>query len=352
MSSTRRLRLLSFTAAALTLALVTAPVNAQAPAAAAPPPDAKMLGQAATRQFYAGEIDAIWDRFGPAMKEALKSKDQLRAFRDQLTAQAGTEAEVIEEVGSRQGDFAVYVRTARFSKAPMPLVVQWTFGAKGEVQGFFIRPQQTEAPSRYLDYQTKTPLRLPFEGEWTVFWGGRKVAENYHAITRDQRFAYDLLIFRDGASHTGDGKRNEQYYVFGQAIVAPGDGTVAVAVDGFEDNPPGVMDREHPPGNHVILDHGNGEFSLLAHLQKGSVRVKKGETVKAGAPLGLCGNSGNTSEPHLHYHLQTAGEFGQGDGLPAQFLHYLANGTMTERGEPTKGQAVQQVPAPAPVPKL
>lgn len=350
MTSIRRHPTLPF-AAAVTLALAAVSAFPQAPPLTAPPPGAQALGRTATQQFYAGEIDAIWDRFGPAMKEALKSKDQLRAFRDQLTAQAGAEAEVIEEVGSLQGDFAVYVRTARFSKAPMPLLVQWTFDAQGGVQGFSIRPQQTEAPSRYLDYQTRTPLRLPFEGEWTVFWGGRKVAENYHAITRDQRFAYDILIFRDGVSHTGDGKRNDQYYAFGQPLVAPGDGTVVVAVDGLDDNPPGVMDREHPPGNHVILDHGNGEFSLLAHLQKGSLRVKKGDAVKAGAPLGLCGNSGNSSEPHLHYHLQTAGEFGQGDGLPAQFLHYLANGKLTERGEPTKGQVVKNAPAGAKVPK-
>lgn len=333
------------------LALVLAlGVHAQAPIAPAPPPDARALGRTATQQFYAGEIDPLWERFGQVMKDALKSKDRLRAFRDQVAAQAGAESEVIEEVGSRQGDFAVYVRTARFAKAPMPLIVQWTFNAKGEVEGFFVQPQQVEAPSRYLDYTTKTPLRLPFEGEWTVFWGGREVAENYHAITRDQRFAYDILIFRDGVSHTGDGRRNDQYFAFGQPILAPGDGTVAVAVDGLEDNAPGVMDREHPPGNHVILDHGNGEYSLLAHLQKGSVRVKKGDAVKAGAPLGLCGNSGNTSEPHLHYHLQTAGEFGQGDGLPAQFLHYSANGTKTERGEPTKGQVVKNAPAEAPKP--
>lgn len=63
--------------------------------------------------------------------------------------------------------------------------------------------------------------------------------------------------------------------------------------------------------------------------------------MKAGQTLGLCGNSGNSSEPHLHYHLQNTGIFFDGDGLPAQFLNYVADGKAVERGEPRKGQQVR-----------
>ena len=59
-----------------------------------------------------------------------------------------------------------------------------------------------------------------------------------------------------------------------------------------------------PAGNHVVLDLGNGEYALLAHLQRGSVRVEAGDRVRAGDVLGLTGNSGNSSEPHLHFHVQ------------------------------------------------
>jgi murein DD-endopeptidase MepM/ murein hydrolase activator NlpD len=98
----------------------------------------------------------------------------------------------------------------------------------------------------------------------------------------------------------------------------------------------------NPAGNHVVLDHGNGEFSLLAHLQKGSLRVKAGDTVKAGQPLGLCGNSGNTSEPHLHIHLQTGPEFpGATEGLPMAFTDFLADGKPVARGELVKGMRVR-----------
>ena len=76
----------------------------------------------------------------------------------------------------------------------------------------------------------------------------------------------------------------------------PAAGTVVAAVDSLSDSPMGTTDREHPAGNHVILDHGNGEYSLLAHLQRKSLRVRPGEHVAAGQLLGLAGNSGNTSE--------------------------------------------------------
>lgn len=59
----------------------------------------------------------------------------------------------------------------------------------------------------YSDYVTQAALRLPFDGEWFVFWGGRSIEENYHAAVADQRFAYDFLVLEDGVSHTGDGTR-------------------------------------------------------------------------------------------------------------------------------------------------
>ena len=76
-------------------------------------------------------------------------------------------------------------------------------------------------------------------------------------------------------------------------------------------------------------------------LLNGSVAVEPGDSVSAGDRLGLCGNSGNTSEPHLHFHVQDKPRFGQGNGKPAFFNDYLADGEFVERGEPTRGQSVQ-----------
>lgn len=331
-------------AAALAVAAWAAPVAAQG---------ADSAGIARGRQYAAwvlqARADTLWALLSPQMRTAIPTADALRAMQQQIQGQVGAETEVLSE---RMMDpppapgLSVYVRSARFAGAPVVLDLILATDSAGMIHGLSVRPQQAQgtpqaAPSRYLAYETKTPLRLPFGGEWYVFWGGRTVEQNYHAATSGQRFAYDLVVRRDGSSHTGDGSRLEQYHCWGQPILAPGAGTVVTALDSLPDQQPGQMDPRNPAGNHVILDHGNGEFSLLAHLRRGSVAVRAGERVAQGQRLGACGNSGNTSEPHLHYHLQNGRVFGQGEGLPAQFCAYVADGQPVPRGEPVKGQTIR-----------
>ena len=90
---------------------------------------------------------------------------------------------------------------------------------------------------------------------------------------------------------------------------------------------------------------------MFAHIRPGSVRVKVGQTVAAGDTLGLCGNSGNSSEPHLHYHLQNSPRLFDADGLPAQFVNYLSNGKSVARGLPVKGERIARQEASAPKPR-
>lgn len=324
----------------LPVAVAGAVMVAQQATPSALPFDTKDLGRQLTVQFFAGELDPVWARFTPAMKEALKSKDALAAFQAQVLTDLGPETELIDEVVSPLMRFHVYMRTIKTERWPQPVSITWSFDEAGQVAGFNIQPKKTAAVSRFMDYRTKAALRLPFQGDWTVVWGGRTVEQNYHAMAKDQRFAYDMVIVKDGASHTGDGSENEQYHAYGQPLLAPGDGTVVAVVDGVPDNVPGKMNPAKPAGNHVVIDHGNEEFSLVAHFKPGTLRVKVGQAVKAGDLLGLCGNSGNSSEAHLHHHLQNAPGFGEGEGLPAQFLNYRANGQPVERGEPTQGQVV------------
>lgn len=80
---------------------------------------------------------------------------------------------------------------------------------------------------------------------------------------------------------------------------SPCDGLVVETEDGRPDHAPGAADREHPAGNHVVIRCAGARI-LLAHLLSGSVRVRAGDTVVAGQPIGQVGNSGNTIEPHLH----------------------------------------------------
>jgi murein DD-endopeptidase MepM/ murein hydrolase activator NlpD len=93
-------------------------------------------------------------------------------------------------------------------------------------------------------------------------------------------------------------------------------------------------------GNHVVIDFSNGEFGVMCHFKKGSIRVKAGDLVKSHQILGLCGNSGNSSEPHLHIHLQDGKTLGSATGLPALFSNYMADGKMVQLGVPVRGQSI------------
>lgn len=295
------------------------------------------------QRFYDGELDLLWEEFDEKLRASLGSLENFGRFHQQAVDQLGNETRILRESLTAVGGGWSYVRVATFEKLPeRKFEVILGYDAQEKATGFLIRPVPTEAPTKYLDYVTRTELRLPFEGEWTVVWGGRTLEVNYHTAYPDQRFAYDILATKDGATHTGEGKQNADYFCFGRPILAPAAGKVVVAVDGVEDNVPGEMNPRQAAGNHVILDHGNGEYSLLAHFQKGSLAVEAGAQVVPGQRLGLCGNSGNSTEPHLHFHLQTTGVFGKGDGLPAPFVDYLADGQRVERGEPVKGQHIRR----------
>lgn len=251
-------------------------------------PDPLERGRQLTQLFYQDDLTALHAAFSSEMSDALGGAAGLESFREDVRAQLGEETVVIDESVSEDSGLHIYSRTARFSLFPGPVIVQWALAA----------------------------------------------------AYADQRFAYDFLVVLAGASHEGEGLTNGDYYCFGQPIRAPAAGTVVAAVDGVADNTPGEFADDAPLGNHVVIDHGAGEYSFLAHFMEGSVKVAPGQQVESGDQLGACGNSGRSSEPHLHYHLQTSADFGRGEGLPAQFQDYLADGERVARGEPVRGQRV------------
>jgi hypothetical protein len=302
--------------------------------------DSLELGRRYTTWFFDGRVTTLWQQFAPGLRRVFGTPDGLMTFRQKVREDAGREVEVLNEQLIPWMGSTIYGRTARFSDASQPIRVVWTIDRSGMAVGLTVQPAAAPAASNQLDYRTRTPLQLPFRGEWFVFWGGRTVLENYHASSTDQRFANDFVIARSGATHLTPARNNEDYHCFGESVLAPAEGTIVAAVDDVADNRPGQMNERQPLGNHVILDHGNGEFSFVAHLQHQSLAVAPGDRVAAGVPLGRCGNSGRSSEPHVHYHLQTSPEFGAGTGLPAQFQTYCANGELILRGEPSRGQTI------------
>ncbi|WP_058188356.1 M23 family metallopeptidase [Terracidiphilus gabretensis] len=164
-------------------------------------------------------------------------------------------------------------------------------------------------------------LKAPFEGRWKALETGPWAARNHHLAARDQWFAVDWVRV-DRAS-------------WGSRILSPVDGVVAYVEDGHRDKPARrwiQRDLEHPAGNYVAIRILNGAadyekaFVILAHLEMGSAAVRVGDMVRSGDLIGRCGNSGNTTIPHLHLHVQPEERFRAGGfwGIPVRWSGFEA----------------------------
>jgi len=299
------------------------------------------VGREVISQLRDGDIAAVAARFSPEMA-ARVTPTELEGLVRELRAAGGVgprtdEGELIQGPDSRVYQAEHQVGGGR-----------WTFGLAfdegDDIVGGEIRPAfEPLPPDPKAGYQPRATLRFPLEGEWFVYWGGDRDLTNYHVRAPDQRHAYDLVVWRDGGTHRGEGRDNDEYWAWGQPIHAPAAGTVVVAVDGTPDSQPaaGAVPGTHPAGNHVLLDVGEGEYLLLAHFQKDSVRVKAGDKVTEGQVLGLVGSSGNSSEPHLHVHLQDSPTPLSGRGLPLPFSDLIVDGHQTDKAPLEQGQFVR-----------
>jgi hypothetical protein len=138
-----------------------------------------------------------------------------------------------------------------------------------------------------------------------------------------QRFAIDYVkMDTSGRRFIGDSLKNESYYAHGTDAIAVADGIVAAVKDSIPENIPGPASRAVPitletvGGNFVILDIGLGRYAFYAHLIPGSLRVRVGDRVRKGQVLGLVGNSGNSTEPHLHFHVMDGTSPLGSEGIP------------------------------------
>jgi len=151
-----------------------------------------------------------------------------------------------------------------------------------------------------------------------------------------QRFAIDWeQLNADDRIFVGESQQLTNYVIYGKPVFAVADARVATVLNGLPDTPPGALPPNLPieqaEGNRVILDLGDGRFALYAHLQPDSITVREGDRVRRGEILGRVGSSGNSSEPHLHFHI-TDGPSLTSNGLP--YLH--SRFTSSRRGISTE----------------
>jgi murein DD-endopeptidase MepM/ murein hydrolase activator NlpD len=143
------------------------------------------------------------------------------------------------------------------------------------------------------------------------------------ALYDSQRFAIDWMRLDDqGRMVHGEENDVHNYNDYGADVLAVADAKVVSVLNNLDDQVPGRLPEpssitiETVDGNHVILDLGGGRFAFYAHLQKNSIRVRPGDAVKKGAVLGKLGNTGNTSAPHLHFHIMNRPSPIAADGIP------------------------------------
>jgi hypothetical protein len=175
-------------------------------------------------------------------------------------------------------------------------------------------------------------LQFPLtQGTYYVARGGSNWSLNGHGGgDSPQHYAVDILaINKLGMRANGLYPRDlNAYVIYGKVVYSPCDGEVLRVQDGLPDNIPSETDRLHPPGNHIWLRMDGDVYVLLGHLMNGSVLVKPGDRINRGTRVGKVGNSGNTSEPHLHVHamrllhaksVESEYLLGNGDAIPLLF---------------------------------
>jgi hypothetical protein len=215
-------------------------------------------------------------------------------------------------------DFSLFFRGPQVLAIDSAVVQVTVADAKGRRA-----EQMLRIPVSY--YQQRTELILPFRGRGVV--GQDWITNGGHGGYWNA-FALDLRgLDQNYAEQRNKADENASAAGWGREILAPAAGSVTYARNDVPDNPrPGTITymAEHDPimaflGNSVIIAHGNAEYSVMMHMQRGSVTVRVGDRVTAGQVVGKLGNSGDTFGPHLHYQLQSGPQVFRDQSLPFKF---------------------------------
>ncbi|MHA4160298.1 M23 family metallopeptidase [Bacillus cereus] len=192
-------------------------------------------------------------------------------------------------------------------------------------------------PANVQSMIPKIVVRFPLNERALVGWGGDRLETNYHVTKPNERWAYDILIPPAEVKSS----KLKDYGIYGAKVMAPASGTVVSINNDEKDLVPGSDDFQSMAGNHIYLRlDETGTFLVLAHLKKGSIKVKEGQHVNEGEFLAQVGNSGSSSEPHLHIHHQRQDpskvSMFLAEGLPLYF-QTEKGAMMPERGEYIRG---------------
>jgi len=202
-------------------------------------------------------------------------------------------------------------------------------------------PVSAKGRLKVINHHSPNEYFFPVRGRWLA--AAAPSLHSHHRWAGIQEFAIDLVQLGEGGlSHSGDGTRLDQFHAYGEQIYAIGDGVVVAALGTMIESNDNLQQPEESDeayagrsmaaqqellaqgftkvlGNHVIIEHPHGEYSCYVHLQHNSVDVAVGDKVTRGQPIARLGHSGNSTEPHLHFHLADGSDLAHSRSLPVEF---------------------------------
>lgn len=340
------------------------------PAPTPPSPDDALRTRATAESHVDPTRAAVMDRLldaartGDAGEVLARSTERLKAeltttvlatSLGELTGSFGPPLGILEEQVHREGESRWYSGLVLHGQPSgggvlTPVLYQFSLDANDRLDTLLVREhwfiENVRHPAEA--YLPVTRFHLPARGTWYVLHGGRARATNYHHGNRNQRWAYDLVVKRDGRQRErgSDRHRNESFFAHGEDLLAPAAGTVVHVVEGVPENRP--PERGRAGGNGLIIDHGFGEYSAMWHAIPGSLEVAVGDRVETGQRVAKVGNSGRSTGPHIHWHVsyRRPGGIEEAFGLPADMTNVYVDNTWYEHKMPVRGQYVRSAERP------
>lgn len=284
------------------------------------------------KNYNANNGQGVFDMMAPSMQQSVSLK-QISSIIDTYFNNFGK----MESFEFTRRNDAVEIFLCHFGHGKQKILI--VANSEEKLSGLLFKPHEERTKGK-ID-RNITALKLPFKGEWYTYWGGTDKRQNYHVASIPQQGAFDFFVVdKNDKSYERSGTRNEDYYAFGKPLYAVCDAVVFDVNTGVEDNRPSQMNPVEAMGNYVILKTANEEYIFYAHFQNESIKVKKGDTVKQGQYLGNCGNSGNSSEAHLHLHIQDGPNVIADVGVGCFFESIVVNGALTQDYSPVKGDRI------------
>lgn len=214
--------------------------------------------------------------------------------------------------------------------SPPGLFWSWRFKPEAKIEDHWINW------ARFRTGEARTGL--PFKGQW-------RVSQSFDGPWTHQghwRHGLDFVVTNaQGKTFRNNGFELDDYYAFGQPVLAPSSGHVVAMVSSHPDNPIGAVSNQHNFGNYVIICDSYGAYILVGHLKQDSLTCSLYQYVQAGEVIGQCGNSGYSPEPHIHLHVQANALVGS-PTLNFHLTHYLFGDEFCFHGVPTMGQDISR----------